>query len=76
MKKKLVAYFSAGGITKNIAGMIASTADADLYEIAPKVPYTNEDLNWMDKTSRSSVEMNKKNTDLKSQDLCFHWKIV
>lgn len=60
MQKKLVAYFSAGGITKNIAGMIASAADADLYEIAPKVPYTNEDLNWMNKTSRSSVEMNNK----------------
>lgn len=58
MKKKLVAYFSAGGTTKKEAERIAKIADADLFEIKPSVRYTNADLNWMDKKSRSSVEMN------------------
>lgn len=57
MKKKLVAFFSASGTTKKIAKMIAEAADADLYEITPKEAYTKADLNWMDKKSRSSVEM-------------------
>lgn len=57
MKKKLVAFFSASGTTKKIAEMIAEAADADLYEITPKEAYTKADLNWMDKKSRSSVEM-------------------
>lgn len=60
MGKKLVAYFSASGTTKNVAEIIAQTAKAKLYEIKPKVPYTKADLNWMDKKSRSSVEMNDK----------------
>ena len=60
MGKKLVAYFSASGTTKKVAENIAGAAGADLYEIAPKVPYTDADLNWMDKKSRSSVEMNDK----------------
>lgn len=60
MGKKLVAYFSASGTTKKIAEMIAETAEADLYEIAPKQPYSKADLNWMDKKSRSSVEMSDK----------------
>lgn len=60
MGKKLVAYFSASGITKKVAGMVAETAGADLYEITPKVAYTTADLNWMDKKSRSSVEMSDK----------------
>ena len=60
MGKKLVAYFSAGGTTKKVAKMIAETAEADLYEIVPKQPYSKADLNWMDKKSRSSVEMNDK----------------
>lgn len=60
MGKKLVAYFSASGTTKKIAEMIASEAEADLYEIVPKQPYSKADLNWMDKKSRSSVEMNDK----------------
>lgn len=47
MGKKLVAYFSASGITKKIAGMVAEAAGADLYEITPKVAYTTADLNWM-----------------------------
>lgn len=60
MGKKLVAYFSASGTTRKIAEMIAEAAAADLYEIMPKQPYTKDDLNWMDKKSRSSVEMSDK----------------
>jgi flavodoxins len=60
MSKKLVAFFSASGITKKVAGMIAEEAKADLFEIEPKVPYTRADLDWMDKKSRSSVEMSDK----------------
>ncbi|MDD7390627.1 MAG: flavodoxin [Lachnospiraceae bacterium] len=60
MGKKLVAYFSAGGTTKKAAEMIAESAEADLFEITPKVAYTKADLNWMDKKSRSSVEMGDK----------------
>lgn len=57
MKKQLVAYFSASGVTKAVAEKIANIAGADLFEIEPEVTYTKEDLNWMDKKSRSSVEM-------------------
>lgn len=60
MGKILVAYFSAGGTTRKVAEMIAETAEADLYEIVPKQPYSKADLNWMDKKSRSSVEMSDK----------------
>lgn len=60
MGKKLVVYFSASGTTRKIAEMIAEAAEADLYEIVPKQPYTKADLNWMDKNSRSSVEMSDK----------------
>ena len=60
MGKKLVAYFSASGTTKKPAQLIAKATGADLYEITPKVAYTEADLNWMDKKSRSSVEMNDK----------------
>ncbi len=58
MSKKLVAYFSASGVTERVAKRLAEAAEADLYEIKPEVPYTNADLNWNDKKSRSSVEMN------------------
>lgn len=58
MSKKLVAYFSASGVTKGVAERLAKAAGADLFEICPAVPYTNADLDWMDKKSRSSVEMN------------------
>ncbi|MDE6746573.1 MAG: NAD(P)H-dependent oxidoreductase [Oscillospiraceae bacterium] len=58
MSKKLVAYFSASGVTADAAKKIAQAANADLYEICPKVSYTAADLNWQDKNSRSSVEMN------------------
>lgn len=57
MSKKLVAYFSASGKTANVAKALADAAGADLYEIKPAVPYSKADLNWMDKQSRSSVEM-------------------
>ena len=60
MGKKLVAYFSASGTTRKIAEMIVQAAEADLYEITPKQPYSKADLNWMDKKSRSSVEMSDK----------------
>ena len=60
MGKKLVAYFSASGTTKKTAEMVAEAAGADLYEITPAVAYTKADLNWMDKKSRSSVEMSDK----------------
>lgn len=58
MSKKLVAYFSASGITARAARVLAEAAGAEVYEIKPKIPYTNTDLNWMNKKSRSSVEMN------------------
>ena len=57
MKKALVAYFSASGVTAKAAKALAQAAVADLYEIKPAIPYTKADLNWTDKTSRSSVEM-------------------
>ena len=60
MAKTLVAYFSASGVTKKIAKKLVAAAKADIYEIKPAVPYTKADLNWMDKKSRSSVEMGNK----------------
>lgn len=60
MAKKLVAYFSASGVTKKVAEMISEVSGYELYEIKPKQAYTKADLNWMDKNSRSSVEMKDK----------------
>lgn len=60
MSKILVAYFSASGNTAKVAENLAKVIGADLYEIKPAVPYTQADLNWMDKKSRSSVEMSDK----------------
>ena len=57
MAKTLVAYFSASGTTAHVAKELAAAIGADLFEIAPQVPYTAADLNWRDKSSRSSVEM-------------------
>ena len=57
-KKVLVVYFSATGTTEQVAKHIAKIADADICEIAPAKPYTNADLDWTNKQSRSSVEMN------------------
>ena len=58
MSKKLVAYFSASGVTESVARNLSQTAGADLYRIQPEVPYTSADLDWMNKKSRSSIEMN------------------
>lgn len=58
MGKNLVAYFSASGVTKGVAEKLAKAAGAELFEIVPEQPYTDEDLNWNNKQSRSSVEMN------------------
>ena len=60
MKKILVAYFSASGETKKLAKTIAAVTGGDLFEIAPQVPYTAADLDWMDAGSRSTVEMKDK----------------
>ena len=60
MNKTLVVYFSASGTTRKIAEMIAEVGDFSLYEITPKELYTSDDLNWMNKKSRSSVEMSDK----------------
>ena len=56
-RKILVAYFSCSGVTKAVAEKLAAITGADLYEIKPEVPYTEADLDWNDKKSRSSVEM-------------------
>ena len=58
MSNILVAYFSASNVTAKLAERLAGAIRADLYEIKPEVPYTKADLNWMDKKSRSTVEMN------------------
>ena len=58
MSKTLVAYFSASGVTARAAKSLAGAAGADLYEIRPAAPYTQADLDWTNKKSRSSVEMN------------------
>lgn len=58
MSRKLVAYFSASGVTAKVAEKLSEAIDADLYAIEPEVPYTKADLDWMDKKSRSTIEMN------------------
>ena len=58
MSRKLVAYFSASGVTAGVAQNLSETIGADLFAIEPEIPYTQADLNWMDKTSRSTLEMN------------------
>ena len=68
MSKKLVAYFSASGVTENVARKLAQAAGADLYEIKPEVPYTEADLDWRNKNSRSSVEMQDKSSRPKLAD--------
>lgn len=60
MSKTLVAYFSASGVTKRLASTLAKAVNGDLFEIVPEVPYTDADLNWMDKNSRSTLEMKDK----------------
>lgn len=60
MSKKLVAYFSASGITAKLAKKLSNVIGADLHEIKPSIPYTSDDLNWQNKNSRSSIEMKDK----------------
>ena len=57
MAKALVAFFSASGVTAKLAANLANAIGADLYEIMPEVPYTEADLDWRDKKSRSTIEM-------------------
>lgn len=80
MSKRLVAYFSASGVTKRAAETLAEAAGADIYEIVPEVPYTSADLDWMDKSSRSTAEMKDKtsrpsikdgNVDIAGYDVLF-----
>lgn len=61
-RKCLVAYFSATGTTMEAATKLAKAANADLYEIVPETPYTPADLNWRDKKSRSTLEMENKSS--------------
>ena len=61
-KKVLVAYFSANGVTAGVADKLSKAIGADLFEIKPAEPYTNADLDWTNKKSRSSVEMADKNS--------------
>ncbi len=74
MNKTLVAFFSASGNTKRVAEKLAAAIDSDLYEIKPAVPYTSADLNWRDRHSRSSVEMNDPSSRPEVTD--YHAKIA
>ena len=80
MSRKLVAYFSASGVTAGVAGRLAEATGADLYEIRPATPYTNADLDWTDKNSRNYIEMHDKtirpaiadkNADIAGYDVIF-----
>lgn len=62
MSNKLVAYFSASGVTGSVAKKLAEATGADIYEIRPKVPYTSADLSWNNSDSRSSIEMRDKSS--------------
>ena len=62
MSRKLVACFSASGVTGSVAQKLAQAVGADMYEIRPRVPYTSADLNWNTKASRSSIEMGDKSS--------------
>ena len=57
MNKRLVAYFSASGVTAKVAENMADAIGADIFELQPEVPYTKADLNWMDKKARTTIEM-------------------
>lgn len=59
MYKILVSYFSASGVTKGVAEKVATAINGDLFEIEPVEKYTDEDLDWTNKNSRSSIEMNE-----------------
>lgn len=70
MSKKLTAYFSASGVTAKVAKAVAKAADADIFEIKPKVPYTDADLDWRNSESRSSVEMKNKSSRPEIAEKC------
>ena len=70
MNKTLVAYFSATGTTKVAAQKLAKEKNADLFEIVPEVPYTSADLDWRDKQSRSTKEMQDKTSRPAIKDTC------
>lgn len=59
MSKILVNYFSASGVTKRVAEKVATAINGDLFEIEPVKKYTDADLDWTNKQSRSSIEMNE-----------------
>ena len=65
--RKLIAYFSASGTTRRAAIALSLITEADLFEIAPAVPYTAKDLDWNDKRSRSSMEMKDEGSRLQAQ---------
>ena len=78
--RKLIAYFSASGTTRRAAIALSLITEADLFEIAPAVPYTAKDLDWNDKRSRSSMEMkdeslrpalNEAKVDLSGYDMIY-----
>lgn len=62
MSNVLIAYFSASGVTKQAAEKLSKEIGADLFEIIPKIPYTDADLDWRNSKSRSSIEMNDTNS--------------
>ena len=68
MTKNLIAYFSASGVTKAVAEKINTVIDSDIFEIRPKEVYTSADLNWNDKNSRSSIEMNNRSFRPETKD--------
>ena len=72
MSKKLVAYFSASGVTAHAAKCLAEAAGADLFEIKPTKPYTKADLDWMNPKSRSSVEMKDSTSRPAIAETCAH----
>ena len=69
MSKVLVSYFSASGVTKRKAEELAKEVNGDLFEIVPKELYTNEDLNWNNRDSRSSVEIKDKDLRPEIEDI-------
>ncbi len=70
MSRKLVAYFSASGTTAKVAETLSEAIGADIYEIAPAVPYTKADLDWADRKSRSTIEMNDPASRPTIKDVC------
>ena len=69
MVKSLVAYFSASGVTKGMAQKLAEVTGSEIYEIQPAVPYTSADLDWLDRNSRTTLEMRDKNSRPEIKDI-------